>query len=263
MDSQLLILANQIVEKIDRKIRRENKKSFFEFKKTIDIGADGTPTKFIDKMAEEIAIKTIKKSKIKVNLLSEEAGFLDFNGEYVFVLDPIDGTRNACRGIPFFSVSLAIGKSKLNDVEYGIVKNIPTGDIYIAEKNKGAYLNNKQIFACEVPPKELLSSIVLGNSCGPRSNFLSRENKVRSLGAASLEMCLVASGGLDYYFVENEYMRIIDIAASTLILREAGGFVKDTKGKELEMDFNIHKRTNLIAACSKYLIDDILNMQKK
>ena len=201
----------------------------------------------------------MKKSKIKANILSEEAGFVDFGGKYLFVLDPIDGTRNAYRGIPFFSVSLGIGKEKLSDIEYGIVKNIPTGDLFIAEKNKGAFYNNRQVRVPDIPDKELLSSIVVGKHSNQKTINLSKQNNVRSLGSCSLEMCMVAIGALDYYFAGKEFMRVVDIAASTLIVREAGGFVKDIYGKELEMDLTLDDRTSVVATCSEELAYGILH----
>ena len=114
MEEKLKILAHQIVEKTARKIKKESRENFHKLGRTVGIGADGTPTKYIDEIAEEVVIKCITKSDIKVNLLSEEAGFLDFGGKYTFVLDPVDGTRNAYRGIPFYSVSLAIGELKIS-----------------------------------------------------------------------------------------------------------------------------------------------------
>ena len=263
MNEELKILAQQIVDKIARKVKKENKQNFHKMGRTVGIGADGTPTKYIDQLAEDVAIKFLKKSECKTNLLSEEAGFLDFGGEYTFVLDPVDGTRNAYRGIPFYAVSLAIGKSKISDVEYGVVKNIPTGDIYCAEKGYGAFLNGKLIQACEVPTKDIVSSLTLGKNYDKITLSLSKKNIVRSLGSASLEMCMVAVGGLDSYVLGKEYIRVIDIAASTLIVREAGGFVKNIYGDELDMDFNLDVRSSVVAACSEEMIHNILSQSKK
>ena len=258
MDEKLKLLAVEIVDKITRKVRKESRERFYQIGKTVDIGADGTPTKYIDKIAEDIAIRLIEKSSIGVNLLSEEAGFLDFNGEYTLVLDPVDGTRNAYRGIPFYSVSLGIGKSKLSDVEYGIVKNIPTGDVFVAEKKHGAFFNNKLIGTPDHPGRKLLSSLALGKNIDSLTLSLAKKDIVRSLGSSSLEMCMVAIGALDYYVVGKEYLRITDIAASTLIVREAGGFVKNIYGEELEMDLNLEERTSIITACTEELIQKII-----
>ena len=142
MDENIKLLAIKTAESVSRKVKKASSTDFYKFGNTIGLGADGTVTKFIDKLAEDVALNVIEKSKLKVNVLSEEAGFIDNDGKYTFVLDPLDGTRNAYRGIPFYSVSIAVGNKCISDVEYGIVKNIPTGDTYIAEKGVGAFLNH-------------------------------------------------------------------------------------------------------------------------
>jgi fructose-1,6-bisphosphatase/inositol monophosphatase family enzyme len=259
MDEELKQLASHIVEKISKAVKKEARNNFYKLGKTIGLGADGTPTSYIDKIAEDVALGILKKSSIKVNLLSEEAGFIDFGGSTVFVLDPVDGTRNAYRGIPFYAVSLAIGTSRISDINYGIVKNIPTGDVFTAEKHHGSFLNNSPIHVCEVPSVEMLSSISLGKNHTIRAGALSKKGNVRSLGSASLEMCMVAIGALDYFFTGKEILRVIDIAASTLIVREAGGFVKNISGDDLDMEFTLSERTSVLAACSEQLIDNILS----
>ena len=259
MDKEIKLLANKTVDKIYRKVRRAYSTEFHRFGTNIGIGADGTPTKYVDKLAEDVAIKSIKKADMNVNLLSEEAGFLDFGGEYTFVLDPVDGTRNAYRGIPFYSVSLGVGKSRLSDVEYGIVKNIPTGEVFFAEKDYGAFLNKKRIGVPDVPAKEPLSSITLGKNFDALTLSLAKKGVVRSLGSASLEMCMVAMGALDFYVIGKEYLRVTDIAASTLIMREAGGIVTDIHGEELDVSLSLDERTSVIAACSDELVHKIIS----
>ena len=71
-------------------------------------------------------------------------------------------------------------------------------------------------------------------------------------------MCLVAIGGLDYFVIGKEYLRVIDIAASTLILREAGGIVTNILGEELDMPFNLDDRTSVVAACNMDIIKNII-----
>jgi NAD+ kinase len=262
MDEELKILAQQIITKTQRKLTRCMKTDFYKMSTTIDIGADGTPTKYIDKIAEDVAVKEISKSQIPVNLLSEEIGFIDNNSEYIIVLDPVDGTRNAIRGIPFFAISVAVGKKNLSDVEYGIVRNVGTNDTFIAEKNHGAYLNKKQIVVPDFPASELLISVTMGKNLDKLTLNVAKKNVIRSLGAASLEMCMVASGSLDAYIVGKEFMRVIDIAASTLILREAGGFVFDKYGKDLEMPLNLDERTSIVASGNQDLIKKLLGKSK-
>ena len=262
MDEHIKQLSQQIVTKIDRKIRRTIKKEYHKLGRTVSLGADGTPTKYIDKIAEDTAVDTIKKSKISVNLLSEEIGFIDKKSKYTIVLDPVDGTRNLYRGIPFYSVSLGVGTSALSDVSYGIVKNIATGDIFIAEKGHGAFLNNKQFVVPDVPATDLLLSLTLGKNIDTVTHELSQKNVIRSLGSASLEMCMVATGALDGYIVGREFMRVTDIAASTLILREAGGKVVNFLGSPLEMPLTLDERVGFIAAGSQTLINSILMKTK-
>jgi len=259
MDEEIKLLANKTVDKIYRKVKRSYLSEFHRFGTNIGIGADGTPTKYVDKLAEDAAIKFIKKTNIDVNVLSEEAGFLDFDGEYTFVLDPVDGTRNAYRGIPFYAVSLGIGKSRLSDVEYGIVKNIPTGELFFAEKGYGAFFNKKRIGVPDVPAKDILSSVTLGKNFDALTLSLAKKGVVRSLGSASLEMCMVAMGALDFYVIGREYLRVTDIAASTLIMREAGGVVTDIHGEELDMSIGLDERTSVIAACSDELVQKIIS----
>jgi fructose-1,6-bisphosphatase/inositol monophosphatase family enzyme len=263
MDEAVKVLAQQTVKKIDRKIRRELKANFVKMGRTIDIGADGTPTKIIDRLAEEVAVKTLKKSKTKVNLLSEEIGFIDNNAEYTFVLDPVDGTRNASRGIPFFSVSLAIGRHSLSDVEYGMVKNVATGDVYLAEAGRGAFLNKNHILVPDVASKEPVYSVTLGKRCEEKTFNILKNSIVRSLGAASLEMCLVGTGALDAYIVSRTHMRVTDIAASVLFLRESGGFVTDKCGDTLDMTLSLDERTSILAAGNMELIQQLTNQFKK
>jgi len=259
MDEKIKLLARATVESVCRKVRRASKSDFLRFNNNVGLGADGTITKYVDKIAEEAAFKVIEKSDVKVNVLSEEIGFVDNDAEYTFVLDPLDGTRNAARGIPFYSVSLAVGKNRISDVEYGIVKNIPTGDVFLAEKGYGAFLNNRRIAVPEIPDKELLSSLALGKNYDKTTIKLARKDKVRSLGSASLEMCMVAIGALDFYVIGKEYLRCVDIAASTLILREAGGVVTDIHGEELDMPFDLNEHTSVVAACSIDVIRKIIS----
>lgn len=258
MDENIKLLARKTAESVSRKVKKASGTDFYKFGNTVGLGADGTVTKFIDKLAEDVALSVIEKSKLKVNVLSEEAGFIDNDAKYTFVLDPLDGTRNAYRGIPFYSVSIAVGKKCISDIEYGIVKNIPTDDIYIAEKGVGAFLNSKRFCVPEIPDKELLSSLALGKNFDKVTLKFARKDKVRSLGSSSLEMCMVAIGALDYFIVGKEYLRVVDIAASTLILREAGGFVTNIYGENLDMPFNLEERTSVVAACNMNLIKKII-----
>src|SRR5439155_24947184 len=129
-----------------------------KFGAELGIGADGTPTKMVDDLAEREIVSILKRSKKdRMNLLSEEAGYVDLDGEKLLVADPIDGTTNAVRGIPFYCVSLAIGTKDLSDVEAGIVMNLCTGDRFEALAGKGATRNGKPL-RVRATDKELVVS---------------------------------------------------------------------------------------------------------
>ncbi|HHH79480.1 MAG TPA: hypothetical protein ENL13_01090 [Thermoplasmatales archaeon] len=258
MDVEIKNVCRKIADNIRKTVLKKIKLNPSTLGKKIGIGADGTPTEYIDKIAEDIAIKRIKDSKVAINILSEEAGFLDFGGEYTLVIDPIDGTRNAVRGIPFYATSLALGKNTLNSIEYGLVVNIPTGDIYMAEKGEGAYLNNHRIFTPQHVSGKTLSSIVLGESGDRRMKNLPYTDNVRSFGVASLEMCLVAHGAVDSFMCLKKHLRVTDIAAATLIVREAHGVVVNREKKQLDMPCDILERTSVVAAVNNEVITRLL-----
>jgi fructose-1,6-bisphosphatase/inositol monophosphatase family enzyme len=232
----------------------------------LGVGADGTPTKLIDDAAEQVCFKVLKEKGEKLNILSEEAGFIDNNDEKTLVLDPIDGTHNAIKGIPFYSLSLAVGKSKLSDVEYGLVRNLVTGDTYCAQKGKGAFFNDGSINVRPFNPKNSMFSVYMGVRATDQSLGVAKmPRRGRALGCASLEMCLVASGAFDVYYLHyspSRYsMRVTDIAASTLILREAGGEVFNDSYDILDMSFDINARTNVIAVGDLKSLQPLRNME--
>ena len=100
----------------------------------ICMGADGTPTSQVDKIAENTVLMYIESRKVPLNVLSEEIGFVDNGAKDTLILDPIDGTRNAVLGIPYYTISLAVTDSDLNGVHTALLRNLVTGDEYRAEK---------------------------------------------------------------------------------------------------------------------------------
>jgi fructose-1,6-bisphosphatase/inositol monophosphatase family enzyme len=244
----------EILESIAREVRSDisSLPLTFEKGKELGIGADGTPTCGVDRVAEERILRCVDEMKLPVNVLSEEIGYIERGFERTLVIDPIDGTHNAILGIPFYSVSLAVGKSSLNDVEFGLVKNIVTGDTYYAEKGKGAFLNGNRIAVKKFNPKQSTFLVYMGMYSHPDTFHVARKStKTRSLGCASLEMCMVAEGKVDAYYMNCELheksIRVIDIAASALILREAGGEIVTLSGEPLDMPFDLVARSNFLA----------------
>ena len=218
----------------------------------VGMGASGSATSKIDKFAEDVIIKCLDEEEIELNVLSEEAGFIDRGAKRVLVVDPIDGTLNCTRGIPFFSVSLAIGKNKLSDCDFALVKSLSSGDAYFARRGGGAELNGHRIGVSKYDRNDAVFLMFDGVDAAPESERVKlMASRVRTMGCASLEMCLVAQGSAQAHYMNcanfKRMIRVIDIAASCLILREAGGEVVDLEGKKLEMEFNLQDRKNFLA----------------
>lgn len=215
-------------------------------------GADGAPSTRIDRVAEQAVLRVLDYEEAPLNVLSEEAGFIDRAGEATLVLDPIDGTVNALRGIPAYSVSMAIGASRLADVEEGLVRDLVSGATYYAARGRGARLDGRPIRVRPMDLEDLLFSVYLGSNAHPdAARVAARARRVRNLGAASLDLCLVARGAADAYYmhgaVPEASLRVVDIAAATLIVREAGGSVLSLDGADLDLPFDPMARTNLVA----------------
>lgn len=226
----------------------------------IGMGADGTPTQKIDKIAEDAILEALEKLGNPLNVLSEEAEFIDNGADQTLVIDPIDGTYNALIGIPFFSVSLAVGTDDLSNVQFGLIRDLVNGTVYTAEKGKGAFVSGTAISTKQYEPKESLFLVYLGNSASSRSfEIASMARRTRNYGAASLELAMVASGIADLYMVDAQPMiRLVDLAAGTLLLREAGGEIYNTDGGVLEMRFGSRERSNFIAVGDKKLLEEII-----
>lgn len=219
----------------------------------VGMGASGSPTSKIDKFAEDAVLELLDREQMSFNVLSEEAGFIDRGGKQTLVLDPIDGTHNCVRGIPFFSVSLALGKDSLLGCDHAMVRNLSTGDTYYARRGGGAELNGHRIGISKFNKAEGIYIIYNNADSAPETDRVRRKaRKSRSFGAASLEMCMVAQGAAQMLYnncsrVERQ-IRVVDIAASCLILREAGGEVIDLKtGEKLDMAFDLQDRRNFMA----------------
>ena len=217
---------------------------------TLRIGADGTPTEKIDETAENAALSVLERDGRSMRLVSEELGekIIGTKPEFTFVLDPIDGTFNAVNNIPFFCVPIAIGDSDLSDIRYGYVKNLVSGDIYTAEKGKGAFLSKRKIHVSSI--SELSGLSVISYSLRPHAVTINNHKvrRVRVFGCAALELCYIASGIFDAFIDMRSMLRVTDIAASKLIVEEAGGKVTDGQGKRLSTQLDVTKRVNMVAS---------------
>ena len=165
------------------------------------------------------------------SILSEEMGFKR-NGYPIMVIDPVDGSYNAARGIPFYSVSIAASHGlTLDGVFIGVVHAPELEETYLAVSGEGAYLNSSELRARTVAWGERAVSISSPRlACRETAEAIGRllcmGFKVRMFGSASLESCFVSSNRLDAYVDPWKRLRPFDIAAAYLIAREAEAIVE-------------------------------------
>ena len=233
----------------------------------VGMGADGTPTEAIDRMAESIVMRRLDESGAFF-VLSEEAGgvALAREPEYIAVVDPIDGSFNALHGLPFYALSIAFSPfrkdASLADVGIAYVLNLHTGDEFAAERGRGAWYNGRRIRS--VGSRKLSRATVCiystPQSVGMLMPLLRRIKRVRTLGSAALELCHVARGDFDAFVDVRSYLRNVDIAAAKLVLEEAGGAVTDVLGAPLEASILEIERLNLVAAHSREMQEEIVKI---
>jgi fructose-1,6-bisphosphatase/inositol monophosphatase family enzyme len=219
----------------------------------VGMGADGSPTEKVDRIAEGQVLRVLEAQGLDWNVVSEEAGQLDRGGSRTLVLDPIDGSHNVLRGMPYATVSLALGQRTLAGVDAGLVRDLFTGTTYWASRGGGAFCDGRPIRVRTWEPRRELFFVNLGRHSTPRALALAeRGRRIRSLGCASLEMVMVARGAADAYVFENDVpdrnLRVTDIAAAYRIVLEAGGLVGDAAFGSLdEFPLRLGEHTSVCA----------------
>ena len=179
------------------------------------------PSNFVtnaDKKAEKIIIEELSKSRKKFSILSEETGEIknsDINN--VWIIDPIDGTTNFLHGVPHFAISIALKSN--NEIISGLIFDPIKNEMFYAEKNNGAYFNNKRM---KVSKKKILEECLFAT--GGKKEIKSDLN-TRKFGSAALDMAYVAAGRYDGYF--QNHLHLWDIAAGIIIVKEAGGKINE------------------------------------
>src|SRR5690242_8480148 len=179
----------------------------------------------IDLVAEKAVIDTIGKQNINATIIGEECGRIEGREGFI-VIDAIDGTTNAVRGIPFYCCSVAYATDfRLSAVSDAAIIDLSRGDLYYASRNKGAFLNGKKISVKKESPTDPTIGI---NVSGVKpaiierlATIISEADHTRQFGANALELCFLARGFIDAYIDLRGKIRPTDIAAGYLIAREA------------------------------------------
>ncbi len=190
-----------------------------------------------DRRAEKTLFEELSRARPGYGFLMEEEGAVEgADKTHRWIIDPLDGTTNFLHGLPIFAINLALERE--GQIVAGLTYNPVTEEMYVAEKGQGAWANNRRLrvsarrsiadglVACGIPP--------LGRAPQhPRfkaelSVVMARAGAVRRLGAAALDLALVAAGRVDAYWERG--LGPWDVAAGILLVREAGGFVSDADG---------------------------------
>ena len=191
-----------------------------------------------DKKTEKVLINELTKNKKKYSILSEEIGFIkNDDNDYIWVIDPIDGTTNFLHGIPHFCIS--IGLKFKDEIISGIIFDPIKNEIFYAEKNQGAFFNNHRI---RVSKRKNLDECLFATN---KNGLSSADLNARIFGSAALDLAYVASGRIDGYFQNG--LNLWDIAAGTLIVKEAGGIVNN---------YDLEKTKNIKVVASSEIINE-------
>jgi myo-inositol-1(or 4)-monophosphatase len=184
-------------------------------------GLGGDDTTAIDQAAEDVILARFRE--LDVTIVSEEVGRLG-EGDTVVVIDPIDGSLNAKRGIPFFAVSIAVAEGdRMGDVHFGYVYDFGSGEEWVARRGEGATVNGEPL---RVRPKdtiEILSFEATLTSLIARDapKVVELAHRLRIMGSLALSLCHLAAGRVDAV-CSLKGARSVDIAAAQLLVREAG-----------------------------------------
>jgi myo-inositol-1(or 4)-monophosphatase len=261
----------------------------------ISLGAGGDISRKIDIVAETAVLNTIKSNNISPVIIGEECGIVNLNKSFssssssssslsssssssnnndngFVIMDAVDGTANAIRGIPFSCCSLAFANEfKLSSVTDAVVLDLFTGDIYSASKQKGSFFNNKKIsvrnekdFSSITSLEDLKSiDVLIGTNVsgvpshvlGEISKVISFSSHIRHFGANALELCYFARGFMDAYIDIRGKIRSTDMAAAYLIAKEAGGILYSSNGQELDSELGLKNKLSFYAVSNKRLFD--------
>jgi myo-inositol-1(or 4)-monophosphatase len=207
----------------------------------------------VDRAAEVAIIDTLLAAYPGHGILAEESGSTRGaqHSDYVWIIDPLDGTTNFIHGFPTYAVS--IGLAFRNQVQQAVVYDPSRNDLFYASKGRGAFLNDKRL---RVSKRTRMADALIGTGFPFRKNddfapylkmfeaVMKSCAGVRRPGAAALDLCYVAAGWYDGFFETG--LSPWDVAAGSLLVTEAGGLIGNFTG---EADF-LHRR-EIVAGCPK------------
>jgi myo-inositol-1(or 4)-monophosphatase len=225
----------------------------------IGTGQGGDETTAIDAAAEQAVVARLQRLNdggTDFTLVSEELGQQVFGrpGDWWVVLDPIDGSMNAKRDIPFFSLSLAVADGpRMSDVLFGFVYDFGSGEEWTAMRGEGAWLDGIRLG--EVEPKKAIEILSLeatqtATVADRVGGFVGLARRLRVMGSLALSLCHLAAGRVDAV-CSLKPIRAVDIAAAQLLIRECGLAVELLDTPPLgEAPLDVVARSRVVAGAS-------------
>lgn len=245
-------------------------KTLNEAQPNLGIGAGGDPLSQVDLKAESAIIDVLRENGVSFTLVSEESGIAEYGStpnECYVTIDPIDGSTNLMRGIPFYATSIAVStRPTLSTIHSALVTDLFHYVTYTSQKEKGALRNGEKMFPSQV---QRLEEAVIGvdlntyrvEAVASRLTALIKETKhIRHFGANALELCYVADGTTDAFVDIRGKLRTTDIAAASLILKEAGAEMTTPEGKPLDVKLDPKQRVSFIAAANRRMHGAVLEL---
>ncbi len=234
--------------------------TLYESGVAVDFKADDSPVTAADIAAEEVIVETLKSQFPEHGFYGEELGQSNLDAEYLWLIDPIDGTKSFVRGCPFFSTQIAL--MHRGELVLGVSNTPAYGELACAEKGGGAWVKGRRV---GVTKTESLTRAVLSiGNVGTLSantaqwdalgNLMRQVHRHRGYGDF-VHYHLLASGGVDLV-VESD-VSILDIAALSVIVAEAGGVMTALDGSALNLETR-----SVLAASTESLYADVLQQLK-
>jgi len=236
----------------------------------LGVGAGGDPMTQIDLAAEEAIVDVLRKNETSFTLISEESGvkeYGDLAGTCFVTVDPVDGTTNLTRGIPFYATSIAVSTEPiLSSVHTATVADLFHEVTYTARRGKGAQRNSQRIRPSEnASLDEAVIGIDLNSYKAERTslqltNLIDRIRHVRHFGANALELCYVADGTTDGFIDVRGKLRTTDVAAAWLIAEEAGAQMSLLEKNGENVKLSPKQRVKFIASGNRKIHEIILKL---
>jgi myo-inositol-1(or 4)-monophosphatase len=229
-------------------------------------GEGGDITLVIDRAAEDAIFRELESLDMPLTVISEERGHVDLNGGGTthVVVDPIDGSRNAKRGIPAYSVSIAVADgTTIGDVRFAYVHDLALDEDWHAAPGQGAYLQDNRLPPLPAGPElEILALEIIHPELVVKSAdaiAATGAQRLRALGSFALALCWVAGGRYDALATLSA-SRSVDFAAGQLIVTEAGGAVAmpDAGGQVATTSLDLTTRTRVVAAANEAMVERLL-----